>query len=128
MAYVGTTGASSVSNPPINLTRGIGTYQSTLSIVVGTSSINAGTTTGIPCGGGNGLWFYSSTELTSDIAGTAGYFTDGSKLGMRNGDVVICVTSTVNTTNLACGVGVVCTTNTTAGFRMSTGLLILSTV
>ena len=70
MGYVGTTAASSVANPPIQIARGLAGG------ILG-SSVQ-----------GTGLWFYSSTDLSSQLS-TANYFTDGLFLGMRVGDVVI---------------------------------------
>lgn len=70
MGYVGTTAASSVQNPPIQIARGLAGG------ILG-SSVQ-----------GTGLWFYSTTDLSSVIS-TGGYFSDGLYLGMRVGDVVI---------------------------------------
>jgi len=78
MAYVGTTAASSVANPPNRITSGLLSQRNRAE---STSAFNGGT-----------LWTYSSTNLTTDITATAGgFFTDGALLGMRNGDVLIAV-------------------------------------
>lgn len=72
MAYSGTTAASSAQFPPIQLAKGVG------------GSRTGSTTTPI----GNGLWFFATTD-TSSAAFTAGYFSDGYELGMKQGDVVM---------------------------------------
>jgi hypothetical protein len=83
MAYKGTTAGSSVggANPPILIARGMG----------GGANL-ASTTTPI----GVGLWIFGSTD-TSSSPFTSNYFSDAKNLGMKQGDVVICVgmTSTV---------------------------------
>lgn len=67
-SYLGTTAASSVTNPPILVFS--------------------------PLGGGKGpnvgqkLWSYQSTNTTTEVT-TAGFFTDGQSLGMAIGDVVM---------------------------------------
>jgi len=39
-------------------------------------------------GGGRSVWVYGSTDANAAVVG-AGYFTDGSDLGMKVGDVVL---------------------------------------
>ena len=113
MAYSGTTAATSLSNPPIQLARGVGN-------IVNQSGAVAGSTAQ-PLVGGCGLWFYSSTDGTTLLQGTA-YFTDGAQLGMRNGDILINVASTaVGSTTGGMGIGVLLTTNSTAGFNVGVG-------
>lgn len=70
MAYVGSTAASSVSNPPVKIAGGLagGILGSTLS--------------------GMSVWLYSSSDLSS-VMSTANYFTDAFYLGMRTGDIVM---------------------------------------
>lgn len=72
--YVGTTAPSSTTNPPLDITSQLG------------GSVNA------PCPG-NRLWFYCSTNTTTEVT-TANFFTDGSQLGMKVGDVVLGVYTT----------------------------------
>ena len=71
MAYSGSTAASSLANPPINIT-------SAFSRTVSVSTVPLG----------RSLWMYSSTDSTTLALG-ANYFTDAYYLGMRQGDVVI---------------------------------------
>lgn len=74
MAYNGTTALSSVANPPIEIARSVGGNANSLS-------------TG---GTGLGLWLYNSSAGSTD-ATVANYFTDAFYLGMKQGDVIICV-------------------------------------
>lgn len=75
MAYVGTTAASSVSNPPVRISQG------TL------SQPNINESTSIVRNGGN-VWTYNSTNQLAAIV-TTGYFTDGHLLGIRPGDFLL---------------------------------------
>lgn len=114
MSYSGTTASSTLTNPPI-LVGG----------KIGGPVLNMGSTL-IGAAGGQGaqLWFYASTETSTGIL-AANYFTDGSRLGMKAGDVMIAVSNTGGTTsNLVIGV---ITSGSTAGYGMSTGAMITST-
>lgn len=77
---------------------------------------------------GGAVWFYRSTADNTANLCTPGYFTNGKSLGMRVGDLVDGV---INTTESATGYvrfsGVVTSTNTTAGFNLSTDSMITST-
>jgi hypothetical protein len=113
MAYKGTTAGSSVggANPPICIGGGMA------------SGANlASTTTPVS----QRLWLFASTD-TSSSPFTANYFADAKTLGMKQGDVVICVgmTSTVASSQvLMLGtVGAV----TTDGTQLSTWSFISST-
>ena len=87
MTYVGSTAASSVVNVPDRITNGL------------LSQRNRGESTELAEGGA--LWTYSSSNKTTDIASAAGgFFTDGARLGMRNGDFLI---SAHNSTNSSTG-------------------------
>ena len=112
MAYAGTTAASSLQNPPIQIARG-----------------NAGYTNGAsPQPVGAGLWFYGTTD-TSTAPFTAGYFTDGYQLGMKQGDVMIvsAQTSTVESSNTLY-LGIVSSVSSTGGgTQLSTFSFISST-
>jgi hypothetical protein len=84
MSYVGTTAASSVANPPNRIDTAL------------LSQRNRGESTSVFEGGS--LWTYNSTNLTTDLTATAGgFFTDGGRLGMRNGDILLasCAQSTL---------------------------------
>lgn len=95
MSYVGTTAASSVANPPVRIDSGL------------LSQRNRGESTSVSEGGA--LWTYTSSNLTTDITASAGgFFTDGGRLGMRNGDILISATySTESSTGAILLIGVV---------------------
>lgn len=101
MGYVGTTAASSVQNPPIQIARGLagGVLGSSLQ--------------------GTGVWFYSSTDLSS-VASTANYFTDGLYLGMRQGDMVLGVHQSSPGSTVAFAYQGVITNASTLGCNLST--------
>ena len=127
MSYYGATQASSIANPPRQLIAPFATnpvlagstqYLSTQGSTA-TNNANA------PGGGGGGLWYYASTNLTTDLTG-ANFFSDGFYLGMRAGDVVLgaqfsSLGSTVTTFQGAIQ------SVSTAGASLSTGSLITST-
>jgi hypothetical protein len=79
--------------------------------------------------GGTGLWLYQSSDPTTTIVGTLSYFTDGLQLGMKNGDTIICqaATSGGSTAGFLMGIAALVSTNSTAGFSVATGSLLLST-
>jgi hypothetical protein len=117
MAYSGTTAASSLANPPILLTRGLGTLVNAGAVIGSTVQPNVG---------GTGLWYYSSTD-GSTLLQAPGYFTDGRSLGMRNGDFMLIAAATaVGSTVVGIGVGLLMTTNSTAGYNVAVGGLIAS--
>jgi hypothetical protein len=96
MAYLGTTAASSVSNPPICIGGGNG-YGADARIASGsTLYINNDWGASTACtykpgqGFGQRLWMYHTTDMTSAIL-AAGYFTDAGVMGVRPGDVFIMV-------------------------------------
>ena len=78
--------------------------------------------------GGGAMWAYrSSVDLTSNLC-TPGYFTNGKYLGMRPGDWLIgTVTSTESSTGYLTFMGTLSSTNSTAGFNLSTDGMITST-
>lgn len=87
MAYSGTTAATTVANPPIQLTKGLG------------GGVQSGSTGGT----GTGLWFYSSTNGTTEVH-ASNFFTDAYYLGMKAGDVVIGVSNTGSSAHVWVGV------------------------
>lgn len=112
MAYQGSTVASSLANPPINVGGGVGgghRIASTICII------------------GNKLWLYGSTEANSSSPFTANWFSDAKALGMKQGDIVICAnmaTTVASSQVLSMGmVGAV----TTDGSQLSTWSFISST-
>jgi len=112
MSYSGTTAGSTLTNPPIQLARG-----------VGGPIVNNGSTKGT----GTGLWFYTSTNSATEASSgtnSGTFFSDAYYLGMKNGDVMIMVCATGSTVGLAIGViqGV-----STSGAYLSTGSQVSST-
>jgi hypothetical protein len=83
------------------------------------------TTPGAPGGQGGSLWFYSSTNLTTDVTASA-FFTDGKQLGMSPGDVVINVQFSSIGSSVELLIGVI-TGVSTSGATMSTGAAMTST-
>ena len=113
MAYKGSTEASSVANPPIQLARAVG------------GGTNVGSTT-TPIG--TGLWFYGTTD-TSTGPFVSGYFSDGYQLGMKQGDVMIvsALNSTVSSSQ-PLYLGIVSSVSSTGGgTQLSTFSFISST-
>jgi hypothetical protein len=115
MAYNGTTAGSTLANPPMLLAKGVG----------GNVLNNGSTLNGTGKGAGTGLWLYTSTE-TSTGPLAANYFSDGYYLGMKAGDIVMCVGSTGGSTAANLTI-MVLTSGSTAGFGGSTGAMITST-
>ena len=79
MAYSGSTAASSVTNPPRLLIPALGGVANTTGLTTGAH---------VQASQGGQLWFYSSTNLSTDLF-VSNFFTDGLELGMRPGDIVI---------------------------------------
>lgn len=109
MAYTGATAASSVANPPIRITGGMG-------------GVNQQSTA---TGGGRQMWFYGSSHASTDLV-SASFFTDAYYLGMKQGDVLLCVSCTAAGSSALLVAGVVGAV-TTAGAALSTGSYITST-
>jgi hypothetical protein len=87
MSYSGTTAASTLANPPLQIARGVG----------GVNTISTGT------GGGRGLWFYGSSNGSTELVSNT-FFTDAFYLGMKAGDVVIGVHATGSSVGVSLGV------------------------
>lgn len=96
-SYLGTTAASSVSNPPIEMFNALGgSANRTLA--------------------GTAVWSYCSTNSATEVT-TAGFFSDAASLGMKAGDIVFGIYATsVGSTNpipyMGC-IGVVSSTGAT---------------
>ena len=124
MAYSGTTAATSAQNPPMLLFRPMAHVSTTNADLFYSSAATSPAT----FRGGCGLWIYQSSDPTSTIIGTTTYFTDGLRLGMRNGDVMFCVSaSSAGGADRQMGIGMLFSTNSTAGFSISTGTALYST-
>lgn len=75
MTYFGSTAVSTAANPPVVLVSAIG----------GTLPYPGVLTTSAR---GASVWFYSSTNLQTDVD-DAGAFSDGGVLGMKRGDLLL---------------------------------------
>jgi len=120
MAYSGSTAATTLQNPPVQIVSGQPTYGAA-NAVLG-SSLN---TTSAYYGGGFSIWKYNSSDASTLLQG-AGYFTDGLALGMKYGDILIHACQTSLGTSPTLNIGVLVTTNSTAGFNINTGGAIAS--
>ncbi len=106
MSYLGSTAASSVANPPVLMAR------------AGLAPANNVQSTSVA--EGMGLWYYNSSNLTTDIT-ASNFFTDAQRLGMRNGDTMIAATfSTESSTGHIMVMGMI-TGVSTSGANLSTG-------
>lgn len=126
MAYFGTTAASSISNPPRQLIAG---FANNPALPGSTEFLSTQGSTAAyanaPGGIGGGLWFYASTNLTTDLT-AANFFSDAFYMGMRAGDMVMGVQFTSAGSSAISFQGVI-TSVTTAGAALSTGSLMTST-
>lgn len=127
MAYFGTTQSSSVANPPRMLTNPLAVNPAIAGSTnfLTTQGSTYANNSNAPGGGGGNLWFYASTNLTTDLT-VANFFSDAFYLGMRAGDVVQGVQFTSQGSSLITFVGAI-NSVTTAGAALSTGSLMTST-
>jgi hypothetical protein len=127
MAYYGTTQLSSIANPPRQL---IAPFAVNPAIVGSTQYLSTQGSTAAnnpngPGGGGGGLWYYASTNATTDLT-ASNFFSDGFYLGMKAGDAVITVYYTSLGSSVVTGLGAIVSVST-AGASLSTGSLNTST-
>lgn len=127
MAYSGTTAASSVSNPPRQLVAPFATNPAIAgsTMFLSTAGSTAANNPNAPGGGGGGLWFYASTNLTTDLT-AANFFSDGFYIGMRPGDIVQGAQFSSLGSSVTTFIGAIVSVST-AGASFSTGSLITST-
>lgn len=116
MAYSGSTAGTTLANPPRQLIAGVASIPQTTSLT--TAPAAAG-------GQGGGLWYYVSTNATTDLT-ASNFFSDGYYLGMRPGDVVMGAQFSSAASSLVTFIGAI-TSVSTAGASLSTGTLITST-
>ena len=91
MAYSGTTAAATSQNVPIRISHG-GLAEGGFTTGYTTSGTGGGyfyPSGGPPTKQANGVWFYNTTDLTTQMSTGLSYFTDGANLGMRPGDLLI---------------------------------------
>lgn len=124
LQYSGSTAGSTLANPPVLMAHAIGGH------IQFASSGSTIARPGLPTGANGGqLWFYSSTN-TGDTMAVATVFNDGAALGMQNGDVLIGVFSSADSTHPFVYVGVLVSTAGATGqstsFGMSTDSILFS--
>lgn len=117
MAYSGTTAASSLANPPRQM------LVASMSMLSGATGLS--TVPSAPNGQGGGMWYYSSTNATTDLV-ASNFFTDGKYLGMKPGDLVTGVQFTSAGSSVITFFGSVVSVST-SGASLSTGSLMTST-
>lgn len=127
MSYFGSTQSSSVANPPRQLIAPFATNPALAGSTefLSTQGSTAANNPNGPGGGGGGKWFYSSTNLTTDLT-AANFFSDGFYLGMRAGDLVEGVQFTSLGSSVITFLGAIVSVST-AGASLSTGSLMTST-
>lgn len=127
MAYFGTTAASSVANPPRQLVAPFATNPAIVgsTMFLSTQGSTAANNPNAPGGGGGGLWFYASTNLTTDLV-AANFFSDGFYIGMRPGDIVQGAQFSSLGSTVTTFIGAIVSVST-AGASLSTGSLMTST-
>lgn len=117
MAYSGSTASSTLANPPrLVIPGGIAGVSNTTGLSTAPAS---------PGNQGGALWYYSSTNLTTDIV-AANFFTDGWYLGMRPGDCVMGVQFSSAGSSVTTFMGAVVSASTN-GVSLSTGSVMTST-
>lgn len=126
MSYYGSTQLSTIANPPRQLIAGFANNPG----VAGSTAFlstqgSTATYANAPGGTGGGLWYYCSTNLTTDLTG-ANFFSDAWYIGMRPGDAVMGVQFSSAGSSAITFLGTI-TSVTTAGAALSTGSLITST-
>lgn len=127
MAYYGSTQASSIANPPRLLIGPLANNQALAGSTeyLSTQGSTAANNANGPGGGGGSLWFYASTNLTTDLTAT-NFFSDGFYIGMRAGDVVQGAQFSSLGSTVTSFLGVIVSVST-AGASLSTGSLMTST-
>jgi hypothetical protein len=127
MAYFGSTQASSIANPPRQMVAPLAANPALpgstqyLSTQGSTATNNANA----PGGGGGSLWFYASTNLTTDLT-AANFFSDGFYIGMKAGDIVQGAQFSSLGSTVTTFMGAIVSVST-AGASLSTGSLMTST-
>lgn len=118
MTYNGSTAGSTSANPPVLLAAGLGGH-----VNFATSGSTAAIAK-LPTGAsGAQLWFYSSTNVYTDMVALPGVFNDGYALGMRPGDVMIVVQSSADSTAPLVYIGALVTSAGSTAFGLSSGLM-----
>lgn len=127
MSYYGTTQLSSIANPPRLLTQPFATNPALAGSTeyLSTQGSTAANNPNGPGGGGGALWFYASTNATTDLT-ASNFFSDGFYIGMRAGDIVMGAQFSSLGSSVTTFTGAIVSVST-AGASLSTGSLITST-
>jgi hypothetical protein len=120
MAYLGSTAASSVANPPTCIVPKV------IGGIANTTALSTANGTNVYQEQGGAVWLYKSSHVDSTSHFANGFFTDAQDLGMRPGDIVIAVGWTTAGSTVTLGLGVLNEVSSTGAF-FSTGQLITST-
>lgn len=123
MAYLGSTAASSLQNPPRSL----------ISSFAAGNEASTTLSTAIPASGaasayrvqGGGLWIYQSSHPTTDVCAD-NFFTDAQRIGMKPGDIVMAQQWTTAGSSVTLRIYSVVSVST-SGALMSTSQVISST-
>lgn len=121
MAYFGTTAAATAANPPQLVYPGLVGART----ILGTSNMTAWSSS-VTRSGAVQVWRYNSTNLTTDMT-VAGFFSDGLGLGMQIGDLICGTQWSSAGSSFISYMGVLTTTNSSAGWNLSTGGTMTST-
>jgi len=121
MAYSGSTAATTAQNVPVGLLPNATPTYGAAGQILGSSL----QTTAAFAGGGFQIWKYNSSDASTLLQG-AGYFTDGLALGMRIGDILIHARQSSLGTSPTMVMGVLVTTDSTAGFNIASAGAIAS--
>ena len=117
MSYSGSTAGTTSANPPkLVVTGALAQTPATTGLTTAPSAAG---------GQGGGLWYYASTNATTDLT-ASNFFTDAWYLGMRPGDCVMGVQFTSAGSSIVTFFGGI-TGVSTSGASLSTGSLITST-
>jgi len=124
MAYLGSTQASSLANPP-RLLIGSGTFSGNNgSTVLSTGVPSDGARSAYNVQGGN-VWLYTSSHGSTELM-ASNFFTDAKYIGMRPGDLLLGMQWTTAGSSMVVYMGGIATVST-AGAALSTGGTITST-
>ena len=118
MAYLGSTAASSVANPPRLMVGGFAP-------LAGSTQLSTGNGANTYREQGGNLWFYASSHGSTAVADT-NFFTDAKQLGIRPGDMLMGVQWTTLGSSLVTYFGAFMSVST-AGANVTTGSMITST-
>ena len=114
MTYNGSTAGSTLANPPVLLAAALGGH-----VAYATSGSSVAPVT---YGSGAKIWFYSSTNVFTDVFGAA-TFNDGVALGMTMGDVLIGVQTSAASTSPFVYMGALVSSAGSTSFTLSTATI-----